>query len=559
MLIDFSVFLVLLALLVFLIFTKSISILHRVYLALHLAFMHWALLQFAAHTTPYLPYKFLFIQSSYVALSLTGVGSLVLTLYIINKSSFFKTFTFKLVLIPCLCAIIFIMWNPNDYFITFYDVQDSEKVFSYGKYFGLAVGQMLLYTLASFSILVWKYIKLVDRSVTRKLTLFALIGNSVVISFALVDLFINIINISWLSTYIPLLSIGMLCSASYMTFQLNQINTLDIIDLAKKDVINTVSVGILVVDRDGFIVDMNEQVNSIIPFQIGDYFDVGVLKHHLPDANWNHIDEEFSQRNDDLYYKADFELFIQLPKESFFQVQSIPILNKTAKLMGYMFTMQDITEIKLLADNTKKQNMLLKQRNAELIKTQEKLYEANNKLEKIAITDALTECYNRRYLMQFLEQELPRNITNSIPFSIMIFDIDYFKLVNDAYGHLHGDTVLTRTAKRIKEVLRKNDILARYGGEEFIVYLPELSAYDAQRKAEVIKNEVEYNQIWIDELEDYISVTISVGVVTIEQYDQFKISDSKVLLHEIMTLADTALYEAKYKGRNLIVNRNFAI
>lgn len=535
------------------------SILHRVYLALHLAFMHWALLQFAAHTTPYLPYKFLFIQSSYVVLSLTGVGCIVLTLYIMNKSSFFKTFTFKLLLLPCLCAIIFIVTNPHEYFITLYQVSDSDKVFSYGKYFYLAIAPMALYTFASFCMLLWKYFSLADRSVARKITLFALNGHGILLLFGLIDLIVNIINIEWFPSYIPLLSLGMLVSAMYMTIQLNNINTMDSINLAKRNVMNSLSVGILVVDRDNFIVEMNEQVHTLLPLQTGDYFDVEQVQSYLPDTDWDSIETQFLSRNNDPFLRLEFEIYVRIPSERHMLVQSTPILNKRTKLMGYMFTMQEVTEIKKLADSTKKQNMLLQQRNAELIKTQEKLYEANKKLEKIAITDSLTECYNRRYLMQFLEQELPRNISREKPFTIMIFDIDYFKLINDAYGHLNGDIVLVQTAKKIQNILQKNDILARYGGEEFIVYLPELSAQDAQRKAEQIKNEIENNRIWIEQVEDEISVTISVGIVTLDHYNEFLIQDCKVLLHEILTLADTALYEAKYKGRNLIVNRNFAI
>lgn len=535
------------------------SILHRVYIALHLAFMHWALLQFAAHTTPYLPYKFLFVQSSYVALSLTGVGSFVFTLYIMNKSSFLKTFTFKLLLIPCICAIVFILVNPNELFLTLYQIPTSHKVFAYGKYFSFAIGQMFVYVLASLGLLIWTYFHSVHRSISRTLSSFAISGIGLLVLFAIIDLIVNIINISWFNSYFPILSIGMLVAALYMTHQLNRINVLDIINLAHQDVMNTMSVGILVLDRDNFIVEMNKHVHSLISLKVGDYFDVNIIQKQMPDTDWGKIDKQFTLRRNDPYFKFEFEIFVKEPFERYLQVQSTPILNRSTKLMGYMFTMQEVTEIKKLADNTRKQNVLLQQRNAELIKTQEKLYEANRKLGKIAITDALTECYNRRYLMQFLEQELPRNIRTQSPFTVIILDIDYFKLINDAYGHLNGDIVLVHTARKINECLNKNDILARYGGEEFIVYLPELSAEEAQQKAEEIKNEIENNRIWIEEVNDELSVTISLGIVTIEDYNQFHITDSKVLLHEIMTLADTALYEAKHKGRNLIVNRSFAI
>lgn len=261
----------------------------------------------------------------------------------------------------------------------------------------------------------------------------------------------------------------------------------------------------------------------------------------------------------DPFLTIEFEWLILQPEERHLLVQSSPILDKHARLMGYMYTLQDLTEVNRLADSLKRQNLLLQQRNSELIKTQEDLYEANRKLEEIAITDVLTECYNRRYLMQFLEVELVKNIAEQLPFTIIIFDLDYFKLINDAYGHLNGDTVLIHTARKVKSLLGSKDRLARYGGEEFIVYMPELSAIEAHKKAEQIKNEIENQRVWIEDAEDHISITISVGIVTIDNYEQFKVTDSKVFLQEIMNLADTALYEAKYKGRNLIVNRSSAI
>lgn len=559
MIIDFSIFLVLLGTLLFLIFSKTISILNRVYLSLHLAFMFWALLQFAASTATMMEYRYLFIKLSYVALSALGIGAFVLTMYIINRSSFLKSASFRMMLLPTVAAIIFILWNPDHLFLTLNHNPASEKDFVYGQFFGVVIALLMLYVTASVLLLTRYFFQAKQDSMARYVSRFALIGVGIVFLFGCIDLIVNIIYVDWLIRYFPLLSIGMLFSALYMSVNINRINVLDMISIAQRDVMNTISVGILVLDRDGHIVEMNQLVDRIFPFEIGDRFDLKKVQQQLPGNNWSSIEAKFRLREQDPLLKLEFQWLTNGPNARHLLIQSFPIVNKHGKLKGYMFTMQDLTEMNNLADSLKRQNELLQQRNNELIKTQEELYEANRKLEIIAITDALTECYNRRYLMQFLEHELVKNIVEKMPFTIIIFDLDYFKLINDAYGHLNGDIVLVHTARKVKSLLSSQDRLARYGGEEFLVYLPHLSAMEAHRKAEEIKNEVESNQIWIDDVEDHISVTISVGIITIDDYEQFKIIDSKVFLQEVMSLADAALYEAKYNGRNLIVNRSSAI
>jgi len=559
MIIDFSIFLVLLGTLLFLIYTKTISILSRVYMSLHLAFMFWALLQFAASTTPLMEYRFLFIKLSYVVLTALGIGSVVFTLYIINRSSFLKSKSFKLFLLPTVAAVIFVMWNPNYSFLAINSDPLSEKQFVYGQYFSFVVALLLLHVVSSMLLLIRHYFQSKQDSMARLVSKFAIMGIGIVLAGGIVDLFVNIIVLEWFVKYFPVLSIGMLFAALYMSININRINVLDIISIAQRDVLNTISIGILVLDRDQHVVEINEMADKFFSFEIGERFDLNKVKQQLPKSARDSIESKFALRDRDPIVKLEFQWISGDNNARHLLIQSFPIMNRQNKLRGYMFTIQDLTDYNNLAESLKLQNELLQQRNLELIETQEELFEANKKLERIAITDALTECYNRRYLMQFLEKELVNNITERTPFTIIIFDLDYFKLINDAYGHLNGDIVLVHTARKVKSLLGSRDRLARYGGEEFLVYLPHLSTVEAQLKAEEIKNEIENNQIWIDDVEDHISVTISVGIVTIDNYDQFKISDSKVFLQEVMSLADAALYEAKYNGRNLIVNRSSAI
>jgi len=558
MLIDFGVFLVLLSLLVVVLFLRTISILHRIYIALHLAFMVWALLQFSSQTTSLLKYKLLFVQSSYIVLSLISVGCYIFSLIIINKASFLKTTPFKLMLIPFVFAVIIIASNPSGMFLQQYTGASTYKVTQPGPLFVYFLAQLLFYGVVCLVLLYRQYRISTMGSAIRELALFAFKGISIIFIFGSMDIFVNLLLMAVMDRYYPFTSVGLMITSIYMIIQMNRTNVLDIINLAQRDVLNTISVGILVVDKDNIVVEMNEHVSSVIPIKVGEVFDEAVVRPFLSGDSWRKVKRWLSIRNRNPNYKLEFEIEVQISYTRFVLVLSLPIFDRKSKLIGYMYTFQDITENKKLIEGTKKQNQLLQQRNAELLSMQEELFESNRKLEKIAITDPLTECYNRRYLMQFLEIELHRNLTTQMPFTIIILDIDYFKLVNDSYGHLNGDLVLVHTAKKLESLLLEHDLLARFGGEEFIIYMPQLTPIEALQKAEQIKTEIEHNKVWIDDIEDYITVTISLGIVTIDQYDDFKIKDAKVLMNEIMTLADKALYEAKFKGRNLIVKRSIA-
>jgi len=171
----------------------------------------------------------------------------------------------------------------------------------------------------------------------------------------------------------------------------------------------------------------------------------------------------------------------------------------------------------------------------ELATYEQKLVEMNTK-------DALTGIYNRRFLESRLKEECERQKRYSRPLSLIMIDIDFFKKVNDTYGHQCGDMILQAVASKSVSVIRKTDFLARYGGEEFCCLLPETSADAAETVAECLR-------IHIEDMEnrcDYniLKVTISLGI------SEFKPDDSP---DSLLKRADDALYQAKHTGRNRFV------
>jgi len=174
------------------------------------------------------------------------------------------------------------------------------------------------------------------------------------------------------------------------------------------------------------------------------------------------------------------------------------------------------------------------------------LHQANEQLQRLASTDRLTQVANRLRFDEYLEQEWQRLTRSHEPISLIICDVDFFKLYNDTYGHQAGDICLQKVAMTLQNhVRRAGDLLARYGGEEFVVILPNTPINGALSLAEVMRSQVENLKI-LHNKSQFGYVTISMGVSCIVPAPHL---DS----YRIIGAADKALYTAKKQGRNQVV------
>ena len=163
-----------------------------------------------------------------------------------------------------------------------------------------------------------------------------------------------------------------------------------------------------------------------------------------------------------------------------------------------------------------------------------------------AITDALTGLYNRRYMESHLATLAEQASTRSKPLALMMIDIDYFKSINDGYGHDAGDDVLREFAVRIRKSIRGIDLACRYGGEEFVVVMPETDLGVAGMVAERIRRAIASNPFSVSSGTNRLDVTISIGLATLDAKGE-QIAD-------VLKRADQALYRAKRDGRNRVVS-----
>ena len=281
-----------------------------------------------------------------------------------------------------------------------------------------------------------------------------------------------------------------------------------------KQIIDASSNIILILNRENNIIDINKKFfdylndyKSLEEFRtnhrcISDFFvkENGLLQKYMDGKYWLQflIEHPVKENKAKVVYKS---------KEWYFKVYINTIKNRD-KENHYVVVLNDVTTLE-------------KQR---------------KELEKASLTDPLTEIGNRRYFNVELDNEIIRSKRYSVPLSIIMFDIDHFKKVNDHYGHDIGDLVLKEIVNVVKKKLRQTDIFCRVGGEEFMVILPETEASHSYQIAEKIRKLVEsYSK------ESIPKITISLGVVQLLYEDN---RDS------LLIRVDKVLYEAKNSGRN---------
>ncbi len=282
----------------------------------------------------------------------------------------------------------------------------------------------------------------------------------------------------------------------------------DLTPVARSRIFDIMSDPVMVFDDEYRLADLNKSARVFLGLYgdkpIGEssdrlFAEYGVLRDQIRGNNPNCCDIKKGYGPDAKYYRSRVE----------------PMLNSSEKLLG---------KLVILNDNTAEQLLI-------------------TKLNQIATTDELTGVNNRRNLMDLCSQEIARSKRNATPLSVMMIDLDFFKKINDTYGHPCGDETLRRTAAVFQRNLREGDILGRYGGEEFIIMLHHSSSKCAYSTAERYRKSVIDEEILFDGQK--IPVSVSIGLSC---YSGRGDTNLESLIHQ----ADSALYKAKKAGRNRV-------
>ncbi len=544
--IDLSLFFVLFVLFIYIFVTVTITNLHKVYLTFHFTMMLWPFCQFALKTTVDPDVQLFYVKLAFIDSILLTIGWLLFTIFLTGKSYLLRKKKTLILYIVAALILIGVIINPKQSFVLPMHGGYVER--SYGPLFWLFILFLICTITISLYIIYSALISNATQRIKKQVT-HVLKGVLVLTVFVLLDVFLNVVLFKSQPVIPGMTSLGILISAIFFVIAIHRDKIFDLVTIAHQDIIDTLTLGILVLDDNETVVEINRSLLPNINLQIGDRFDLSTLTPQEQTASafrlfqHSYLKQPMERTEVEVFYTS---------LQAYINITAAPIVVGEI-MVGRILTFQDRSELHRLIAETNHQNVILQERNLALIEIQSELSQTNQKLKQMAITDSLTGCYNRHYLTQYLEQEIIENMILKQPFAIILLDIDFFKTVNDNYGHLVGDVVICSTVEVIRQSLRETDILARYGGEEFIVYLPNTNHSQANLWAEHIKFMIEANKVVVDEVAHSVSITVSMGLLSINNFAEQYAESPTNQLNDLFESVDKALYQAKNAGRNQIV------
>jgi diguanylate cyclase (GGDEF)-like protein/PAS domain S-box-containing protein len=318
-------------------------------------------------------------------------------------------------------------------------------------------------------------------------------------------------------------------SGLIFVFAIRSVPFLDLIPVARSYVIENMRDGIVVLDTQNRIVDLNPAMKNFLEGRLSTYMGKNAFEIF---GTWRADIDSFWE---ELETRAE----LKLPKDPgrYLDLRMTPLYDGNRFLNGRLIVFRDITERKQVEKRLRYVNDRLQSQLIEIGTLQSKLREQ-------AIRDPLTNLFNRRYLEETLDRELARAARETYPLCIIMIDLDHFKKVNDSYGHEAGDHVLRALANALSEQSRRGDFACRYGGEEFVIVMPNISMATAYERAESLRNTL--NSLRIPYEYYNLSVTISMGIACYPINGQSR--------DALLRAADQAMYAAKEAGRDNILS-----
>lgn len=298
-----------------------------------------------------------------------------------------------------------------------------------------------------------------------------------------------------------------------------------------REVLNSFAEGVVVLDDDGRIVLVNDTFAKHVGKEREELLGSGLydLPWRIPDASPVDVDEAQS----DIVRGTQMQLADENGQiTTIFSVNSSPVLDDDGTYKGVMMAFTDVTPLE-------RNRSALISTLEDLSRSKQAITEQNEELQYLATRDPLTSCINRRTFFDLFEEHWNNAKTQGVPLCGMMVDIDFFKPINDSYGHRMGDEVLRQTGAALNDITRKDDVVCRYGGEEFAILMPGLEIEDAEAAAESIR--VRMSELQFPEF----SITASLGL------SSFSLGASGP--QDMLDEADKCLYVAKRNGRNQVV------
>ncbi len=394
-------------------------------------------------------------------------------------------------------------------------------IYEYGFWYWIGVnGYSYILMFVGMTILIWGATRLPSHSRSQA---------TLVIIATLLPLVVsvlyeaNLISVPGLEPTI----FAMVLSGVIFVWAISYFYLLDLAPLARHTLIETMSDGMLVLDENYRVIDVNPAVQHLLKLTSSIQLKNKAEEVFKP---WPDLLQRLHETKNER-----IEIVLNTSHNSFLEIILSPLQDEQGSLIGILLVLRNITDRKRAEDEIKIANERLSAQLAKVESLQAILREQ-------VIRDALTGLFNRRYLDESLGNELAHAKREGKPVSILMMDIDHFKELNDAYGHKAGDQMLKAISRFLLSGVRQSDMVCRYGGEEFTIIMPGASLEDAKYRAETFVSEFRDLQVFREEQQ--LKSTISVGVAIFPEHG--KTSD------ELIQAADTALYMAKKAGRNRV-------
>lgn len=546
--VDFYLFIILLVLFMYVLAVNDITILYKAYLAFHFLLGVWPFCNFLINIIPDRELQWIFLSVAFVSLCFLGFGWHVFSLILTGKINNVRKPYLYLWAAPAVLCSLLVITNPWHFLFARPSVNGwATRI--YGPFFWLFVFSIIIYFIVGGALMVNDLANVSEKNKKKQLML-CIWGVVFFLVLSIADVLLNTVILPK-SVVVPgLTSSGILILAICFVVAIQNYDLFRIVNIAQREVIDSMTTGMIIIDKNEVVLDINKSAGRLINLQPGHVFDI---KEFYPISETEFAGAFLEEYGRDKSKSLQTEVIIRHDQTRHVAMNISPVVDHKKNLLGRSITFNEVTELRKLIEKINEKNAALKRQNEELLRFQAELYEANRKLEQVAITDALTGCYNKRYILNQLEYEIVAARRYNIPFSLVLLDLDRFKLINDTYGHLAGDDVLRGVVDIINKNLRRSDILARFGGEEFIIYIPHIDHDGAVVLANRIRSMLE-NQTVKTMIGD-LSVTVSIGLISVIKVESKNIEED--FLKELLARADNALYEAKLKGRNCIVAEVF--
>jgi diguanylate cyclase (GGDEF)-like protein/PAS domain S-box-containing protein len=469
-----------------------------------------------------LPQKIAWSQWAYIG---TQTSPVLIFIFALKYSKKTKDISIaKVVLLFILPVIIIILAATNHYHHLVWSsyslgkIGSNSIIYNHGPAFW--VGIIYIYILVAFSTTLLILSSVKSQKVYR-------IQNLIFILASITPWMTSVLYITDLNPFpgLDITSLGFFFTGILMLIGIRQVNLLDYIPIAHELLFENINDGVLVFNENKKVVDMNPGAEKLMGMNFTE-----LITNDNPTATkyWDLYDDHFSRTDN-----CRFEILSPYNNRTWLNINISPLKNRRGSFLGWVAIMEDIT----LRKETEKELHRINQRLASQLDENRQL---EKQLREQANRDAMTGVYNRACLKESLANEILYAEQQKQPLSILMIDVDYFKKINDTYGHKAGDDVLITLGKLLLSQTRDSDFVSRFGGDEFVLFLPNMNHEAAFQRAESWRQACK--KIIIPGLADDIGFNISIGIAVYP--------NNARTMDALLSEADRALYQAKQSGRD---------